>query len=56
MRATYFAPSFLQKRGVLEGGWLQAGSSQFNENLTPLPDSIVNVSFMGYELRLRKYY
>ena len=31
MRAACFAPSFLQKRGVLEGGELQVGSSHFNE-------------------------
>ena len=31
MRAACFALSFRQKRGVLEGGWLQAGSSHFNE-------------------------
>ena len=31
MRAACFAPSFLQKRGVLEWEWLQVGSSNFNE-------------------------
>ena len=31
MRAACFAPSFLSIRGLLEGGWLQAGSSDFNE-------------------------
>ena len=31
MRAACFAPSFLQKRGVMEWGCLQVGSSHFNE-------------------------
>ena len=31
MRAARFAPSFLEKRGVLEWGWLQVGSSHFDE-------------------------
>ena len=34
MIATCFAPSFLQKRGVLERGWLQVRSSHFNEKLS----------------------
>ena len=34
MKALCFAPSFLQKRGVMEGGWLQEGSSHFNEKLS----------------------
>ena len=34
MRAACFAPSFLQKRGVLEWGWLQVGSSHFNEKFS----------------------
>ena len=29
-----FAPFFLQKSGVLEWGWLQIGSSHFNENFS----------------------
>ena len=34
MRAACFAPSFLQKRGVLEWGWLQVGSSHFTEKFS----------------------
>ena len=34
MRAARFAPSFLQKRGVMEWGWLQVGSSHFNEKFS----------------------
>ena len=34
MRAACFAPSFLQKRGVLEWGWLQVGSSHINEKFS----------------------
>ena len=34
MRVNCFAPSFLQKRGVLEWGWLQAGSSHFNKKIS----------------------
>ena len=34
MRAACFAPSFLQKRGVMEWGWLQVGSSHFNEKFS----------------------
>ena len=34
MRATCFAPSFLQKRRVLEWGWQQVGSSHFNEKFS----------------------
>ena len=32
MIAACFAPSLLQKRGLMEREWLQAGSSHFNEN------------------------
>ena len=34
MRAACFAPSFLQKRGVLEWGWLLVGSFHFNEKFS----------------------
>ena len=34
MRAACFAPSFLKKRGLLELGWLQVGSSHFNEKFS----------------------
>ena len=36
MRAACFAPSSLEKRGVMEGGWLQAGSFHFNEKILAL--------------------
>ena len=44
MRAACFAPSFLQKRGVPEWGWLQVGSSHFNAKLSPLYDTTVPIS------------
>jgi len=34
MRVAYFAPSVLQKRGVMEGRWLQLVSSHLNENFS----------------------
>ena len=42
MRAACFAPSFLQKRGALEWGWLQAWSSHFNEKFSFYQYTIVN--------------
>ena len=36
MRAACFAPSLLQKRGVMKRGWLQFGSSHFNEKFSLL--------------------
>jgi len=39
MRAAWFVPSFLQKRGVIKGGWVQVGSSHFNEK---------NLIFIGH--------
>ena len=42
LRAACFAPSFLQNRGVLEGGWLQVGNSDLNEKFSFLMDTTVN--------------
>ena len=41
MRAACFAPFFLQKREVLEGGWPQVASSDFNEKFPLLWDTTV---------------
>ena len=47
MRAACFAPSFLQKRGVLNGGWHQVGNFHYHEKFSLLLDTTVH--FAGHK-------